>query len=65
MKNYVVTLLLSILVVLVGVTLRRSTAKAANAQTKTISPIVDLAPTPNNLIPVGIGPLPCPPYCPK
>ena len=65
MKNYIVTLLLSLLVVLVGVTLRRSVTKAATAQTKAESPMVAIAPSANILptIAVGFGPVPCPPSC--
>ncbi len=65
MKNYIVTLLLSLLVVLAGVMLRRSVAKAASVQTKTVSPMVALAPNANILpqIAAGPGPAPCPPSC--
>ncbi len=65
MKNYIVTLLLSLLVVLVGVTLRRSVTKAATAQTKAESPMVAIAPSENILPQVGFGPgpMPCPPAC--
>ncbi len=65
MKNYIVTLLLSLLVVLAGVMLRRSVAKAASVQTKAVSPVVALAPNADILpqLALGPGPIPCPPNC--
>lgn len=65
MKKYFVTLLLSMLVVLAGVSLRRSTAKAATRQANLTTPMVAVNPagafTPH--IMVGPGGAPCPPTC--
>jgi hypothetical protein len=65
MKNYIVTLLLSILVVLVSVTLRRAVAKAATKANAALSPVATLVPNTNILpqIAIGPGPTPCPPDC--
>ena len=65
MKNYIVTLLLSILVVLVSVTLRRAVAQAATKANATISPVATLVPNTNILPTIGLGPgpAPCPPDC--
>jgi hypothetical protein len=66
MKNFIVTLLLSMLVVLAGLSLRNSTVKAAIPQTNLTTPLVAVNPagafTPHVM--VGPGPLPCPPNCP-
>lgn len=61
MKNYIVTLLLSVLVVMAGLALRRSTVKAATPQVNLTTPLVAINPgaafTPQ--IAVGVGPIPC------
>lgn len=67
MKNYIVTLLLSVLVVMAGLMLRRSTAKAATTQASLTTPLVSVNPatafTPH--VNIGPGPIPCPPDCSK
>jgi hypothetical protein len=65
MKNFIVTLLLSVLVVLAGLALRRSTVKAATPQAQLTTALVAVNPagafTPHVM--VGPGPAPCPPDC--
>jgi Flp pilus assembly protein protease CpaA len=65
MKNYIVTLLLSMLIVLAGLSLRNSTVKAATPQANLTTPLVTANPgrafAP--AIAMGPGPVPCPPTC--
>ncbi len=67
MKNYIVTLLLSVLVVMAGLALRRSTAKAATTQASLTTPLVSSNPDAafGRAINMGPGPVPCPPDCSK
>jgi hypothetical protein len=65
-KNYIVTLLLSLLVALVTVMARRDAVKKAPVtQTRTVNSLVAVGPSPTILpqIAIGPGPIPCPPNC--
>lgn len=65
MKKYIVTLLLSVLVVMAGLALRRTTAKAATTQAQVPAPLVAVS-TKTAFTPainLGPGPMPCPPSC--